>query len=238
VRTAKKYGSTASSSLPTVNWLEGSEDEVEAKYKNHLLDYATEFKIELLKHLKVKDLHIKTVFGFEIDGTAEDPTASTANASAPTPAAATEPNTTITILALPAGFKSEDKVFPDFRDPTEFRNPLTCEVQTINITDWTDILFIEMARKCKATDNLLQYRYGRDFAKSFSKIGGGAVGGMAGGMMGGAAIGAGAGAVLGLIGGPLGVGAGAMIGAAIGGAAGAVGGGVGGGIIGKVRNEI
>jgi hypothetical protein len=219
-----------------LNQLEGSKDEVEATYKSHLLEYATEFRKELVK-LKVKDLNIKTVFGFEIDGTAEDPAipgpGATPKDPAPTLAAANEPDH---ILAIPAGIEHEDKVFPDFKDPTKLRNPRTHEVHKINITDWTEILLIAMVRKCKnEPKNLLQYRYGKDFAKSFSRIGGGAVGGMAGGVIGGAAIGAGAGAILGLVGGPLGMGVGVMIGAVIGGTTGAVGGGVGGGIIGKAK---
>ena len=196
-------------------------DQAFSSYKNHLLAHATRYRKEL-ERLKVKDVNIKTVFGFETEDTTDDPTATT-------------------IVAVPAGDKPDDPVLPDFKDPTSFRLSTNPEESIrIDITDWREILFIEIIRKCGSTElkkNLLQYRYGRAITNSIVGAAGGITGGATGGFMGGAAIGAGAGAVLGVVGGPFGVGAGAMVGAVIGGTAGVLGGGVGGGVIGKARRN-
>ena len=196
-------------------------DQAFSSYKNHLLAHATRFRKEL-ERLKVKDVNIKTVFGFETEDTTDDPTATT-------------------IVAVPAGDKPDDPVLPDFKDPTSFRLSTNPEESIrIDITDWREILFIEIIRKCGSTElkkNLLQYRYGHAITNSIVGAAGGITGGATGGFMGGAAIGAGAGAVLGVVGGPFGVGAGAMVGAVIGGTAGVLGGGVGGGVIGKARRN-
>ena len=187
-------------------------DQAFSSYKNHLLAHATRFRKEL-ERLKVKDVNIKTVFGFETEDTTDDPTATA-------------------IVAVPAGDKPDDPVLPDFKDPTSFRLSTNPEESIrIDITDWREILFIEIIRKCGSTElkkKLLQYRYG--FAKSIAGI-------TVGGLMGGAAVGAGAGAVLGLLVGPFGVGPGALVGAVVGGTTGALGGGVGGGVIGRVRKS-
>ena len=196
-------------------------DQAYSMYKNLLLEYATKFRKELEK-LKVKGVNIKPVFGFEAEATQEDLT--------PT-----------TIVAIPAGDNPDDPVLPDFKDPTSFRiftNPE--ESITVDITDWREILFIEVIRKCGKTElkkNLLQYRYGRAITKSIVGAAGSITGGATGGFVGGSAIGAGAGAVLGVVGGPFGVGAGAVVGAVIGGTTGVLGGGVGGGVIGQARRN-
>jgi hypothetical protein len=203
-------------------------DTIEAKYKSHLLKYTTQFKEELEK-LKNKDFEIKPVVDFETEGTPENPIAT----PIATPAGY-EADGTTTILALPAGYKQGDEVYLNFQR-SKFENPYTHQLEKIDETDWRDILLIAMAIKCSKIEpkkNLLQYRYGKDLAKSLF-MGGGTLGGMVGG----AAIGAGTGALLCLFGGPLGIGVGAMAGAVIGGTTGAVGGRVGGGVIGKVQSK-
>jgi hypothetical protein len=197
-------------------------DTIEAKYKSYLLKYTTLFKEELEK-LKNKDFEIKPVVDFETEGTPENPIAT----PIATPAGY-EADGTTTILALPAGDEQGDEVHLNFQR-SKFKNP---QLEEIDETDWRDILLIAMAIKCSKIEpkkNLMQYRYGKDLAKSFF-MGGGTLGGMVGG----AAIGAGTGALLCLFGGPLGMGVGAMAGAVIGGTTGAVIGGttgaVGGGV--------
>ena len=195
------------------------ENEVIAKYKNFLVEHATKFREEL-RSLNVNDVNVREVFGFQTEASIDD-----------------EP----TIVALPAGDEPFDQVFPDFKDPTRFTIPLSSlleESTQIDITDWREIIFIEIIRKCSNAElkkKLLQYRYGRDIAMSLAKAFGGVTGGATSGIAGGAAIGAGVGAIVGLVGGPVGVVPGATIGATIGAAVGVLGGGVGGGAATQVQ---
>ena len=199
----------------TWDWLKKNtvdEDEAIAKYKKYLLEHATMFKEEL-KKLKV-NVNIREVFGFQTEFRPDD-----------------QP----TIVAIPAGQEPNDPVLPDVIGPARFYR-LDQSLQ-IDISDWTEVLFIEIVRKCDADlkRQLLQYRYGREMAKSLVIAAGGITSGATGGTVGGAAIGAGAGAIVGLVGGPLGVASGAVLGAVVGGAVGMVGGGTGGGIATQVR---
>jgi hypothetical protein len=195
-------------------------NEVESKYKNFLLEHATKFREEL-RSLKVKDVDVQVLFGFQTEERIDDDI--------------------MTIVAIPAGDEPNDPVFPDFKDPTKFVIPtrsLLEESVQIDITDWKEILFIEIIRKCSSPElkkDMLQYRYGRDIALLIAKAAGGATGGGAGGLAGGAAVGAGVGAIAGLLGGPVGVVPGATIGAMIGGAVGVLGGGVGGGAVTQLK---
>jgi predicted GTPase len=189
------------------------ENEMTAMYKKFLVDHATEFKEEL-KKLKVKNANVQVRFKFQTEALRDND---------------------MTVVAIPAGNESHDPVFPDFKDPTKFSIPTSSFLEEsiqIDITDWREILFIEIIRKCspEMKKNLLQYRYGRNVALSIAKAAGGAAGGGASGLAGGAAVGAGVGAIAGLLGGPVGVVSGATAGAIIGGAVGVLGGGVGGSI--------
>lgn len=190
-------------------------DQAIAMYKNLLVEHATKFREEL-KKLKVQDINVREVFGFqpEITPESEDQT---------------------TIVAIPVGDEPDDPVLPDFKDPFKFEIPMSSLIEEslkIDITDWREILFIEIVRKCSTSElkkNLLQYRFGREIAKSLVTAVGGITGGATSGLVGGAAIGAGVGALIGLVGGGFGAIPGAVVGTAIGGAIGVLGGGVGGG---------
>jgi energy-coupling factor transporter ATP-binding protein EcfA2 len=189
------------------------DEEAVEKYKKLLTEHATKFTGQLRK-MKAKNTIVQQVYGCQTEARRDDD---------------------MTIIAIPVGDEPDDPVFPDFRPPTKFTIPTSTLVEQsvqIDITDWRDILFVEIIRKCSSPEMkkyLLQYRYGRNVALSIAKAAGGATGGGAGGLAGGAAVGAGVGAIAGLLGGPVGVVPGAAIGAAIGGAVGGLGGGVGGG---------
>jgi hypothetical protein len=194
----------------------GDDDNAIAWYKDLLLEHTTKFRAEL-ERLKVKNINLRLVLGFETDTMSEDPA---------------------TIVAIPTGDEPGDPILTDFKDPTSFtiRDSGLPEEMRIDITDWREVFFIEIIRKSTNAElkrKLLQYRFGRKVADFFTvgPVGGAAVGGLVGG----AAIGAGVGAVIGLVGGPFGLAPGASVGAVIGGAVGAIGGGVGGEAASKIR---
>lgn len=65
-----------------------------------------------------------------------------------------------TIIAAPAGDNPDDLVLPDFKDPTSFKvSTDLAESIRIDITDWKEILFIQIINT-ELKKNLLQYRYG------------------------------------------------------------------------------
>lgn len=178
----------------------------EATYKNYLKEHTTKFR-EQLKILKVKDINVREEFGFQTEALSDYET---------------------TIVAVPAGDGRKNIVFVDFKDPTEFvipKSKLLQEPTKIDITDWREIIFIEMVRKCT--------RYGHDIAMSI----GAGITGASHGLVGGALVGAGAGAITGLVAGPFGIAPGAVIGSVIGAIVVALGGGAAGTIFAQLRSK-
>ena len=170
------------------DYIKENENAVE-EYKAHINAFADKFK-KVLQALDVQD-QVTTIFKqLELN-----------------------PDT---IVAIPAGLKSEDPL-PGIS------------------SNWEDEVFDQMQNRCdpKHKPQLLEYI---NWARAKKVLKGGVAGGAGGGILGGAAAGAVAGGVLGAVGGPAGLIAGVVVGAVGGGMAGGVvvgGGVVGGGVAAK-----
>ena len=152
-------------------------DKATAMFKTHIKDYATQFE-EKLMQLKVKNIHVKTVFDLPLEAPQPDHT---------------------TIMAIPAGNKPTDEVLLDYQYgklQIEIKGQVL--LQEVSISNWCDVIFCEMITKCNddLKKTLLQYRYG------LSKVEIGAIVGSVIGVVGfvpgmaiGAAVGAGIGAL-------------------------------------------
>jgi GTP-binding protein EngB required for normal cell division len=108
------------------------EEEAIDKYKAYLNSYAERFQEEL-RRLKASNNEARTIF------------------TLPPPPAPRQNGDIITIPAIPAGYKEQDRVLADKED-----------------MNWTDKIFLEITNKCKDDRQkmaFLRYRYGEEMAK-------------------------------------------------------------------------
>ena len=128
-------------------------DEATAMFKEHIKDYANQFEKKLTQ-LKVRNIHVKTVFDLPLE--------------------ASEPDHT-TIMCIPAGNKPTDEGLLDYQyEPLKIQIQDKVLLRDIDIHTWCDVIFSEIITKCDddLKKTLLQYRYGLSKVQIGAIVGG------------------------------------------------------------------